>query len=170
VPDLLTPERRSENMRRIRSKGMKPEMTVRKLAHRMGYRYSLHSKKLPGRPDLIFVSRRKVIFVHGCFWHQHSECREGRVPGSRRDYWVPKLARNVERDRRNIEELQKLCLVLWECETNDLERLRSRIASFLGPSRSISASALNLVTPDVSARVRRPRRMSLRRVKRHHLA
>jgi DNA mismatch endonuclease, patch repair protein len=80
--DKLTPERRSENMRRIKSKDMKPELLIRKLAHGLGYRFRLHRRDLPGKPDLVFPGRKKVILVHGCFWHQHTECREGRMPGS----------------------------------------------------------------------------------------
>ena len=89
--DKLSPEKRSENMRRIRSKGMKPELLVRSIAHRMGYRFRLHARDLPGRPDLVFRSRRKIIFVNGCFWHGHS-CKEGRrVPKSNVDYWMQKI-------------------------------------------------------------------------------
>ena len=106
--DKLTPERRSENMRRIKNKGMKPEMAVRRLVHGLGYRYRLHRKDLPGRPDLTFGPKRKVIFVHGCFWHQHSQCREGRPPGSNAGYWGPKLARNVERDAQHLASLKEL--------------------------------------------------------------
>src|SRR5437588_5757441 len=98
---------RSENMRAIRSKGMRPELAVRSLIHRLGYRFRLHRKDLPGKPDLVFSSRRKVIFVHGCFWHQHAGCREGRVPGTRRDYWGSKLRRNQERDAENQARLEE---------------------------------------------------------------
>jgi len=96
--DKLTAERRSANMRAIRSKGTKPEMRVRRLIHTLGYRYRLHRKDLPGKPDLVFPGRRCVIFVHGCFWHQHAGCREGRPPRSNSGYWTPKLSRTVERD------------------------------------------------------------------------
>lgn len=106
--DKLTPERRSENMRRIKNKGMKPEMAVRRLVHGLGYRYRLHRKDLPGRPDLTFGPKRKVIFVHGCFWPQHSQCREGRPLGSNAGYWGPKLARNVERDAQHLASLKEL--------------------------------------------------------------
>jgi DNA mismatch endonuclease (patch repair protein) len=132
--DNLTTERRSQNMRRIRSAGMKPEMTVRKLAHALGYRYRLHVKDLPGKPDLVFTKRRKVIFVHGCFWHQHPGCREGRPPGSNSAYWGPKLARNAERDRTALLALAKAgwrVLVIWECETGDAD-LATRLRDFLG--------------------------------------
>lgn len=134
VADKITPARRSENMRRIKSKGMKPEMVVRRLVHGLGYRYRLHRKDLPGKPDLVFGPRRSVIFVHGCFWHQH-ECRDGRVPSSNRDYWEPKLARNVERDRKTRQELEAAgwrVLVVWECEIKDEATLADRLVAFLG--------------------------------------
>ena len=107
--DRITSEERSANMRAIRSKDMKPEMTVRKLVHRMGYRYRLHRHDLPGRPDLVFSSRKKVIFVHGCFWHQHSDlgCNIVRWPCSNLEYWEPKLRGNQERDRKHHEQLYK---------------------------------------------------------------
>ncbi len=105
----------------IRSKGMKPEMTVRRLLHSMGYRYRLHRRDLPGKPDLVFPGRRKVIFVHGCFWHQHADpsCKIVRRPKSNREYWLPKLEQNVIRDAENrarLEELGWQVLVIWECE------------------------------------------------------
>lgn len=133
--DTITPERRSENMRRIKGKGTKPELIVRRIAHRLGYRFRLHRKDLPGNPDLTFPGRSKVIFVHGCFWHQHSECTHGRLPRSRHEYWVPKLARNVERDRHRKAELIAKSwgvLTIWECELKDETRLIERLESFLG--------------------------------------
>src|SRR5258708_1102032 len=100
VADKLSPERRSENMRQIKSKGTKLELVVRRVVHGLGYRYRLHREDLPGKPDLVFGPTRKVIFVHGCFWHAHDDpsCREGRVPHSNKNYWGPKLSRNKERD------------------------------------------------------------------------
>lgn len=95
--DSLSQERRSENMRRIGSRNTKPEVVVRSILHRMGYRFRLHAKQLPGKPDIVLARHGKVVFVHGCFWHQHSVCGEGRMPGSRQEYWTPKLERNVER-------------------------------------------------------------------------
>src|ERR1700680_2467345 len=108
-------------MRRIRSKGMLPELAVRSLVHRMGFRFRLHRNDLPGKPDLVFASRRKVIFVHGCFWHSHN-CKVAHVPKSNRDYWVPKFQRNKARDRKNIDALAANgwdVLVIWECEMQD---------------------------------------------------
>jgi DNA mismatch endonuclease, patch repair protein len=108
-------------MAAIKSAGMKPEMMVRSMVHRMGYRYRLHPRDLPGKPDLVFRLRSKAIFVNGCFWHQHriSKCRDGRMPKSNLDYWSPKLAANVLRDQRNLKALKAMgwkTLVLWECE------------------------------------------------------
>lgn len=115
---------------------MAPELHVRRLLHQMGYRYRLHRKTLPGKPDIIFPQRKKAIFVHGCFWHQHSDraCKITRVPKSRLDYWAPKLARNKQRDRNNIRQLGKLgwkVLVLWECEVQNRDGLSSALVSFL---------------------------------------
>ncbi|RYH00686.1 DNA mismatch endonuclease Vsr [Salipiger sp. IMCC34102] len=134
MADKITPARRSENMRRIKSTGMKPEMVVRRLVHGLGYRYRLHRKDLPSKPDLVFGSRRSVVFVHGCFWHQH-DCRDGRVPSSNRQYWESKLARNVERDRKTQQELESAgwrVLVVWECEIKDEATLADRLVAFLG--------------------------------------
>jgi DNA mismatch endonuclease, patch repair protein len=134
MADLLDPQSRSENMRRIRSKDTQPEMVVRRCIHAMGYRYRLHVRDLPGKPDLVFRKTKKVIFVHGCFWHQHSRCREGRVPKSKTKYWRSKLKRNVERDQAHLASLKQLgwkTLVLWECELQNEERLHRRLAKFL---------------------------------------
>jgi DNA mismatch endonuclease, patch repair protein len=131
--DKLDRKRRSENMRRIRSKNMAPEVAVRSLVHQLGFRFGLHSTALPGSPDLVLKRHKKIVFVHGCFWHQHKKCREGRVPSSRREYWVPKLARNQARDAANISKLRRQgwrCLVVWECELKDAAIL-NRLATFL---------------------------------------
>jgi len=134
--DKLTPERRSENMRAIRSEGMKPERVVRSVAHRLGFRFRLHRRDLPGKPDLVFPRLRKIIFVHGCFWHQHpnAKCNDARLPKSNRAYWIPKLRRNAERDALNIKILRSggwKILVVWECETKRIEQLTTRIERFL---------------------------------------
>ena len=128
---------RSENMRRIRSKGMLPELAVRSLVHRMGFRFRLHRKDLPGKPDLVFASRRRVIFVHGCFWHAH-DCRVAHTPKSNAAYWGPKLERNRARDTRNVDTLRAAgwkSLVVWECEMKSERRLEKRIAAFLKERR-----------------------------------
>ncbi len=134
MADVLTPEQRRLNMSRIRSRDTRPEMVVRSLVHGMGYRYRLHNPKLPGKPDLTLTRHRKVIFVHGCFWHKH-RCRYGRVvPKTNADFWEEKRQGNVERDRRNITELKRLgweVLVIWECWTRDTESLKRRLAAFL---------------------------------------
>ncbi len=134
MADTVSPEKRSQIMQAIKSRNTGPELTVRRLAHRLGYRYRLHRKGLPGRPDLVFPARKKVIFVHGCFWHAHS-CKYGRAPKSRQDYWLPKLQRNQERDAENRAELAALgweVLTLWECELKDLGGLADRLEAFLG--------------------------------------
>ena len=123
-------------MRQIASNNMKPEIAVRKLVHSLGYRYRLHKKGLPGKPDLVLRSRRAIVFVHGCFWHQHpnEKCLDARMPQSNRDYWVPKLTRNVERDAINIRALQALgwrVLVVWECEVKNAKKLANRLDKFL---------------------------------------
>src|ERR1700733_2096448 len=131
--DKLSPERRSANMARIRSQNTNPELTLRKLIHCLGYRFRLHRNDLPGRPDLVFPSRRKVIFVHGCFWHQHPECREGRVPGSRLEYWGPKLSRNRQRDADAQAALIGKgwrYLVVWECELKNATAALKRVKRF----------------------------------------
>lgn len=125
---------RRANMRAIRSKDMLPELAVRRLAHKLGYRFRLHRKDLPGKPDLVFAGRRKVIFVHGCFWHSH-DCKAAHVPKSNVDYWGPKLQRNQIRDRKNLEALAAggwSALVIWECEARDTVTVSHRIRKFLG--------------------------------------
>ncbi len=124
-------------MSRIRSRDTKPEMRVRRLVHGLGYRYRLHSEDLPGRPDLVFRPRRKVIFVHGCFWHRHEGCSRNRTPKSpeRRSFWRDKLDGNARRDRTNEVALRRIgweILIIWECETKDLDPLAERVRAFLG--------------------------------------
>ncbi|CAN5406628.1 very short patch repair endonuclease [soil metagenome] len=134
--DVHTRKQRSRNMSAIRAKNTKPEMIVRRLVHRMGYRYRLHGKALPGRPDLVFASRQKVVLVHGCFWHCH-DCRFGTVtPRTNAMFWSEKRAANSARDQRNLEALAASgwkVLVLWECELWDDDRIRDRLLTFLGP-------------------------------------
>lgn len=121
-------------MSRVREKNTSPELKVRSLVHRLGYRFRLHRKDLPGKPDLVFPSRKKIIFVHGCFWHGHDCARGKREPKSNTEYWVEKIRRNTERDARHWSELKSLgwdALVVWECELKDAEALSSRLTSFL---------------------------------------
>ena len=132
--DVFTKSKRSTIMRSIRSKDTKPEMVVRRLTHSLGYRYRLHVQSLPGCPDLVFPSRRKVIFVHGCFWHRHN-CRKGKsTPKTRKLFWKEKLEQNKERDRKLRRKIHKdgwELLVIWECQTKNQDRLASRISCFL---------------------------------------
>ena len=136
MADRVSPEVRSRNMSAIRSVGTKPEMIVRRLVHSMGYRYRLHTSKLPGKPDLVFRPRQKVIFVHGCFWHQHAdaECPISHRPRSNLSYWSEKLRRNVQRDEENQRCLEAdgwTVLTVWECQTRDIEKLADTIHAFL---------------------------------------
>ena len=111
---------------------------VRRLLFSMGYRYRLHYKSLPGKPDIVFPGRRKVIFVHGCFWHRHG-CKIGKAPKSRLDYWQPKLAKNVIRDRTKIEQLESLgwqVLVVWQCEIADIDALAARLKAFVDDGKT----------------------------------
>ena len=135
MADTISPESRSRIMARVKSKGTKPEMQVRRLLHRLGYRYRLHRADLPGRPDLVFPARRKVVFVNGCFWHRHDDCPRVRLPATNRDYWVTKLERNHDRDIRNVTLLQEQgweSLTVWECELKDLTAATECLVTFLG--------------------------------------
>lgn len=139
MADTISKERRSKLMSRIRSKNSKVELLIRSLVHRMGYRFRLHRKGLPGKPDLVFPSRKKAIFVHGCFWHWHPDpnCKRARMPKSRREFWKPKLEGNRRRDRENRQKLDDLgweVLEIWECEVGDLEQIKTRIKAFLDPA------------------------------------
>ena len=132
--DRLTQGQRSLLMSRVRSKDTAPELLVRGLLYRMGYRYRLHVRGLPGTPDIVFQGRGKVVFVHGCFWHQHPNCGDACIPNSRIEYWIPKLARNLQRDEENRQKLEELgwqALVIWECETKRASKLRARLRRFL---------------------------------------
>lgn len=134
MTDTLSKVERSERMSRVRSKDSKAEMAVRSLVHRMGYRFRIHGHALPGSPDLVFRSKRKVMFVHGCFWHRHNECKLARMPKSRLAFWRPKLEGNKERDHKVQAELRKLgweYLVIWECEANNADLVRKKVGEFL---------------------------------------
>ena len=121
-------------MRRVRAKNTAPELAVRRALFARGYRYRLHIANLPGKPDLAFPGRRKAIFVHGCFWHQHSGCPKATVPGTRTDWWRTKLQRTVERDRENRAALESMgwtVAIAWECETRRFDDLMPRLTAFL---------------------------------------
>ena len=132
--DTLTKAQRSERMSRIRGKDTVPEMLVRRLVHGLGYRYRLHRKDLPGKPDLVFGPRRCAIFVHGCFWHGHA-CKLGRTPKSNVTFWVEKIAGNRARDASCVAKLRRAgwrVLTIWQCQIGDDARLGARIGKFLG--------------------------------------
>ena len=141
----ISQDGRRRIMSAIRDRDTRPELVVRKLLHRLGYRYRLHRRDLPGKPDIVFLGRRKIIFVHGCFWHQHQSptCRNSMQPQSNIDYWLPKLKRNVERDAQHICKLHAKgwsVLVIWECQVSDSVSLRLKLTKFLGPARVINTN------------------------------
>jgi DNA mismatch endonuclease, patch repair protein len=134
VADRITPEERSANMRAVKSKDTGPELAVRRAVYRLGFRYRLHRRDLPGKPDLVFGPKRKIIFVHGCFWHGHDECRGSGRPKSNAIFWEAKLTRNKERDAERVAALTAMgwnVLTVWECETVDLAKLERRLLKFL---------------------------------------
>jgi len=136
MPDTLNRKERSERMALIRGKDTGPEMVVRSLVHSLGFRYRLHGRSLPGKPDLVFPARRKVIFVHGCFWHRHSDsaCKLARMPKSRLDFWGPKLEKNRIRDERINQELAEngwKVLTIWECQLSNMPSVSEQVRSFL---------------------------------------
>ena len=131
MADRLTKERRSWNMSRIRGSNTKPELIVRSVLHQMGYRFRLHRRDLPGSPDIVLPRHRLVIFVHGCFWHRHQGCRFAYTPKSRTTFWIKKFQDNVDRDKRVTEELHAMgwrVVVVWECETRNIENLKNRLS------------------------------------------
>jgi DNA mismatch endonuclease, patch repair protein len=133
--DVHSPTQRSYNMSRIRDKNTRPEEIIRKLLWGHGYRYRLHSRDLPGKPDIVFPGRKKALFIHGCFWHRH-DCRYFKWPGTNAEFWKQKIEGNVERDHKNYDSLNKsgwCCLVIWECETKakKLDELWNKIEDFL---------------------------------------
>lgn len=132
--DKLSSERRGWIMSRIKSKDTTPELAVRRMVFGMGYRYRLHDKRLPGQPDLVFASRRKIVFVNGCFWHGHKGCRYAHLPKTRVDFWRTKIENNRARDRRNIALLEKsgwAVLTVWQCELKTNEVLEGKLYDFL---------------------------------------
>ena len=132
--DIVSPEKRSRMMAGIKGKNTRPELVVRKLVHGMGFRYRLHRKDLPGSPDLVFPRLKKVIFVHGCFWHRHAGCRFAYTPKSNAQFWLDKLEGNIRRDGQAVMALDTLdwqVLIVWECEVSDLPALNRKVSSFL---------------------------------------
>lgn len=138
MPDNHTPQQRSENMRAVHGKNTAPELFVRSMLHRLGYRFRLHRRDLPGTPDIVFPAPRSVMFVHGCFWHGHN-CPRGNPPSSNLDFWRQKIDGNKQRDRRTEKQLQKdgwKVLTVWACETKNPRRLQQRVSRFLEQSRA----------------------------------
>jgi DNA mismatch endonuclease, patch repair protein len=134
LADTRSVEQRRHIMKSVRTKNTGPEILVRKLLHSMGYRFRLHRRDLPGTPDIVFPIRKKVIFVNGCYWHGH-DCNKGKAPKSKLDYWIPKIAKNRERDQQKSAELQQSgweVLTIWQCELADPDMLRPRLIDFLG--------------------------------------
>jgi len=128
--DVISKEKRSWNMSRIRNKNTKPEIIVRSLLHRMGYRFRLHKKCLPGKPDIVLPKHKTIIFVHGCFWHRHENCKYAYNPKSRIEFWKKKFVENINRDKKVQNELSELgwkVEIIWECETKNLDLLENKI-------------------------------------------
>ncbi|MBS7473692.1 DNA mismatch endonuclease Vsr [Pseudomonas syringae] len=135
MTDRLTSQKRSWNMSRIRSRDTAPELAVRKVLYRMGYRYRLHSAIVPGKPDIVLTKFKSVIFVHGCFWHRHSGCKFAYTPKSREEFWTKKFEANVRRDEVVKNQLSGLgwrILIIWECETKSSDIIENRLRGFLG--------------------------------------
>ena len=132
--DVFSREKRSQIMSRVSGKNTKPELVVRSLLHKMGYRFRLHRKDLPGKPDIALPKYKKVIFVHGCFWHGHTDCPRSKRPTTNKKFWRKKLDKNRERDKASIDNLKELgwdVLVVWTCEVNNVFKLKSKLLSFL---------------------------------------
>jgi DNA mismatch endonuclease (patch repair protein) len=135
IMDVFTKQKRSEVMARIRAKNTKPEIAVRKLLHRMGYRFRVHNKNLPGKPDVCLAKHNTIILVHGCFWHNHKRCNNGKIPKSNMGYWLPKIRGNVERDKKHRRALRRLgwkVITIWECELCDMSQLEKKIKAKIG--------------------------------------
>ena len=128
--DIISEERRSWNMSRIKGKDTKPELVVRSILHKMGYRFRLHRKDLPGTPDIVLPKYKTVIFVHGCFWHRHKRCKFAYTPKSRVKFWKDKFAETVKRDKQHLKQLKENgweVFIVWECETKDMDKLKKII-------------------------------------------
>jgi DNA mismatch endonuclease, patch repair protein len=142
--DHVTGAKRSAMMSRVRGRDTQPEKAVRSLVHRMGFRFRIGVKSLPGKPDLVLSRHRKIIFVHGCFWHQHRKCGRAKRPSSRVGFWNEKLDRNMRRDRRILAALRKdgwACLVVWECELRNASAISKKLRTFLRRRKAISANS-----------------------------
>ncbi len=134
MTDIYDPKKRSEIMGRVSATGTKPELLVRQVIHGLGYRFRLHGENLPGKPDIVFSRRRKVIFIHGCFWHGHKHCPKAKRPTTNSAFWEQKLSRNIERDQQNLNALKEAgweSLVIWECETRNRNRIETKVRHFL---------------------------------------
>ena len=132
--DTLSPEERSQRMSLVKGRDTKPELQVRGVLRKLGYRYRLQYSKIPGKPDFAFPGKRKAIWVHGCFWHRHENCVLARLPKGRRDFWVPKLEENKRRDLENQEKVKQAgwkSLVIWECELNNTDMIEDKIKAFM---------------------------------------
>lgn len=139
MTDVFPSDKRSWIMGRVREKNTSPELKVRSLVHHLGYRFRLHRKDLPGKPDLVFPSRNKIIFVHGCFWHGHDCARGHRVPKTNSEYWIEKIQRNMRRDSKHQSELKAMgwhVLVIWECEINNPKIVVGKIDEFLSCNKN----------------------------------
>lgn len=144
MPDKFTPEKRSTIMSHVKGRNTAPELVVRKLLHRLGYRFRLHRKDLPGTPDIVLPKYRTVIFVHGCFWHGHSGCPRAARPTSNADFWNNKIDKNMARDSKAQEDLAVLgwqALVIWQCQIRDLAVLQERLRNFISGGEEPSTSA-----------------------------
>lgn len=132
--DTLTPSKRSAVMAAVKSTDTAPELFVRRLLHKMGFRFRIHRKDLPGKPDIVLPRHKKIIFVHGCFWHGHAGCSKLRMPASNTDYWVNKIRGNVDRNSKHIKQLTEagwIVLVIWECELESTARVEKILAQFM---------------------------------------
>jgi DNA mismatch endonuclease (patch repair protein) len=133
--DHVTQEKRSWLMSRVSSKNTKPEIAVRRLLHSLGYRFRIHYKSLRGTPDIVFTKRKKIVFIHGCFWHGHDGCRYAKLPASRTAFWAEKMARNRERDQQVYEALERQgwkLMIVWQCELKRKDELIEKLVKFLG--------------------------------------
>lgn len=132
--DVFSPEKRSQVMSRIRSKDTKPEKSIRSILHKLGFRFRINRKDLPGKPDIVLPKYKTVIFVHGCFWHQHEGCKIASKPKSNSEFWQKKFSRNIERDKNNQEELKSMgyrVIIIWECEAKFIQKNPEIIKSML---------------------------------------